>query len=103
MRCVRRLLGVLGAVVATSGCVLGEEEAPGCRAGHAEDCDPGFECRAGACLRFTTDASEPVENGGGGQAGAVGGGGVAGAGGAGSGDAAEESDAATPSDATEAG
>lgn len=48
---------LLFASFATPGCVLGAEEAPGC---HLDgDCERGWVCRAGACLRYSTDAGPP--------------------------------------------
>lgn len=63
----RRSSGFLFALVApaalwvwlagAAGCVVGEEEAPGCR--QDSECEEGFVCRAGACLRVTTGLSPP--------------------------------------------
>jgi hypothetical protein len=56
---IRRLTwGLLfaAALFAPPGCVLGSEQDPGCRANHPEDCGSGYVCRAGACLRFSTEA-----------------------------------------------
>jgi len=40
-----------------SGCVLGSEQAPGCRNDHPEDCPRSWVCRGGVCLRPTTSLS----------------------------------------------
>lgn len=51
------IASVAASLAAAIGCVLGPDEAPGCHADR--DCRDGFTCRAGACLRTTTDASAP--------------------------------------------
>jgi hypothetical protein len=60
---VRRLLGFafVGGMAAAAGCVLGSPEAPGC----AEDaeCEDGFVCRAGACMRELTGTPPPEDAG----------------------------------------
>jgi hypothetical protein len=40
-----------------SGCMLGSERSPGCRADHAQDCESGWSCRDGVCFRPTTAMS----------------------------------------------
>jgi hypothetical protein len=76
LRAVRRF--AFSSLAVAAGCVLGEEQPPGCRADHPDDCEPGFECRAGACLRYTTEASVPDQavSGAGGEAGTAGAGGA---------------------------
>ena len=44
---------------ALTGCVLGSEQPPGCRLDHPEDCESGWTCRAGLCVRPTTSLSLP--------------------------------------------
>ncbi|MEZ4301512.1 MAG: hypothetical protein R3B70_41645 [Polyangiaceae bacterium] len=73
---MRRVIGIaaVGACLAI-GCVLGSPEEPGC----AEDaeCDDGFVCRAGACVRelpFTPSIQDAGADGDAGGGGAGGGG-----------------------------
>ncbi|PKN49146.1 MAG: hypothetical protein CVU63_02965 [Deltaproteobacteria bacterium HGW-Deltaproteobacteria-20] len=42
-------------------CVLGSEPTPGCRPDHASDCDQGWTCRGGVCVRPTTPLSPPAD------------------------------------------
>ena len=42
-----------------SGCVLGAEQAPGCRVDHPQDCESGWSCRDGVCMKPTTTLSAP--------------------------------------------
>ncbi len=42
-------------------CVLGSEPTPGCRTDHASDCDQGYTCRGGVCVRPTTPLSPPAD------------------------------------------
>jgi len=40
-----------------SACALGDEPTPGCRSDHPDDCDQGWSCREGMCVRNTTPSS----------------------------------------------
>jgi hypothetical protein len=42
-----------------AGCVLGSEEPPGCRVDHPDDCEAGWSCQAGLCVRPTTGLTLP--------------------------------------------
>ena len=65
MRRVKRQLALCLVLVAglasLGGCVLGSEQAPGCRVDHPDDCERGFVCRAGACFRYNTEAGTPID------------------------------------------
>jgi hypothetical protein len=53
------LIAAAAACCSLAGCVLGAEQAPGCRLDHPEDCQEGWSCRAGLCVRPTTTLSTP--------------------------------------------
>jgi hypothetical protein len=53
----RTLLLLFALTGLNSGCVLGSEQAPGCRLEHPGDCPSGWSCRSGVCLRPTTSLS----------------------------------------------
>lgn len=38
-----------------------ESPPPGCRPDHPADCDDGWSCRAGVCVRPTTPLSPPTD------------------------------------------
>lgn len=42
-----------------AGCVMGGDDPPGCRTDHPEDCDDGWSCRSGVCVRPTTPLTSP--------------------------------------------
>lgn len=44
-----------------TACVLGSESDPGCRDSHPEDCENGWSCRGGVCVRSTTTLSPPAD------------------------------------------
>jgi hypothetical protein len=52
---------VLGLAL-TSACSLhSESPPPGCRPDHPDDCDEGWSCRSGVCVRPTTPLSPPAD------------------------------------------
>ncbi|MBI5536601.1 MAG: hypothetical protein HY898_28025 [Deltaproteobacteria bacterium] len=53
------LLPVALLLCALPGCSLRADQSPGCRLDHPEDCDPGWSCRSGVCMRPTTTLTPP--------------------------------------------
>jgi hypothetical protein len=56
---VALIAAALGGCALGSGCTLGEEQAPGCRVDHPNDCGAGYTCREGVCFRPTTGLTPP--------------------------------------------
>lgn len=107
MRALRTALLLMlsgGSALGISGCVFGDELAPGCQSD--QDCTGDFVCRAGACFGNTTPLGPaPTLDGKGGASGAAGasGGGMAeghGGGGSGMGGAGSAGDASSGSGAS---
>lgn len=59
LRCIVASLALVCGSSSLTACSFGASDPPGCRTDHPEDCDEGWTCRAGACVRSTTTLTSP--------------------------------------------